>query len=218
VSGLAGLFGLLGGSSVKQDRKQELQQFGNLSNVFNWALPLAKTTAQQGASATAAGVSDIGSATSYFKNLMSGGRAGLNTAVAPEAAAATSASDAAKRQLASSGTARGGGVAGVNQQRQSDVMAKVDQLLFGAQTGAASEVGKLGTATAGIGLGETGAAISAGGVATDASTAALNAAIKSRQQSFEQRQQTIDQAANSVDNLLSAFWPGGGGVGQLALG
>ena len=131
ISGIGSLFGNIGGSSAKRDRSEQLDAYTDLRNVFNFSMPQAKAE-------TAAGASDTGAASSYWKKLLSGDRPTAMQAIAPEASAATSANDAAKRQLSASGTARGGGATAVNQQRDQDVMGKVDQLLFGARGGAAS--------------------------------------------------------------------------------
>jgi hypothetical protein len=196
--------GSLGGSSAKTDRSNVLTGFSNLKNIFNWALPFAQSTAKTGASTTAQGVSDIGSASGYFKKLLSGDRSQMLQAEAPEIASVQSQSDAQKRQLATSGTARGGGVAGTNQQRASDTMAKVDQLLFGVRPGAASEVGKLGQATAGIGLGETNAALGAADIGERAATSLTDQARKSRTDSYNIHKATTDSITNAIEDTIAA--------------
>src|SRR6266403_540545 len=132
-----GLFGsgTIGGSSAKRDRSEQLDAFGDLRNTFNWALPTAKSGVASGTATTGAGLEDLGTAGNYFKKLAGGDRAAVTQAVAPETAAVTASSDAAKREEAASGTARGGGVAATNQTRDEDTMSKVDQMLFGVRPG-----------------------------------------------------------------------------------
>jgi len=126
---VGGLFGI-GGSSSKTDRSTTLKGYGALENVFNYAIP-------SGEAAT-----DTSSA--YFSKLLSGDRATAMQAIAPEANAAVAGSDAQKRQQSAMGTARGGGTAGGNQTRQQDVMAQIDNMLFGARSGAAGKLGAMG--------------------------------------------------------------------------
>src|SRR5208337_55376 len=137
---MSGFMGI-GGSASKTDRKMQLQSSGGLSNLFNWAMPQA----QQG---VGAGMSDLSSAGGFFKSLMSGNRTALQQTVAPQVNAANATSDAQKRQQAASGTARGGGTAPANQTRDTDKLAAVQNALFGARSGAAGELAKVGGAEA----------------------------------------------------------------------
>lgn len=143
---------------IGQSKSEKAGQ-GMLSNIFNFALPLAQTTSASGQGTTAAGLGTTGrglnalsSPLNYFQRLLSGNRAAMSQAVAPEAAAARSASDAARRQLATSGTARGGGVASTNQQQQDQLRAQIDNLLFGARPAAAKGAADIGTTVAQTGL------------------------------------------------------------------
>jgi hypothetical protein len=142
--------------------KPEKQAYGELGNVFNFALPLAQSTSSAGAGTTKAGLSTVGAGLNtlsgplaYFQKLMSGNRPAMEQAVAPEANAARASSDAAARNQAAMGTARGGGTAGGNQQRHTDVMAQIDNLLFGARPAAAKATTDIGTTQSQIGLGES---------------------------------------------------------------
>src|SRR4029077_4284876 len=142
--------------------KPEKQAYGELGNVFNFALPLAQSTSSAGAGTTKAGLSTVNSGLNtlsgplaYFQKLMSGNRPAMEQAVAPEANAPRASSDAAARNQAATGTARGGGTAGGNQQRHTDVMAQIDNLLFGARPAAAKAAADIGTTQSQIGLGES---------------------------------------------------------------
>jgi hypothetical protein len=164
----------IGNSSAKTDRSQTLQGYGDLSNVFNFGISSAK----QG----------IGAAQNYFGKLLSGNRTVAEQAIAPETNQMNAASDAQKRQLSTSGTARGGGTAPANQTRQTDVMGQIDNLLFGAQQGAAK--GEAQTGEAGL---------QAGGQAGQNLTAD---SIKSRMDSYKINQDTQQNVANFTDAAM----------------
>jgi hypothetical protein len=164
----------LGNSSAKTDRKETLQGYGDLGNLFNFGI----STAKQG----------IGAAQNYFGKLLSGNRTVAQQAIAPETNQINAASDAQKRQLATSGTARGGGTAPENMRRSSDVMAQIDNLLFGAQGGAAK------------GLAQTGeAGLEAGGKAGQDLTAD---SVASRVDSFNINQKTQQNIANFTEAAM----------------
>ncbi len=188
---MSGLLGLFGGNSAKRDRSEQLDAYTDLRNVFNFSIPQAK---QQ----TAAGASDTGAASSYWKKLLSGDRPTAMQAIAPETAAATSANDAAKRGLAASGTARGGGATAVNQQRDQDVMGKVDQLLFGARGGAASGEAALGTTESKTGL-------EAASIGAESAAASGKLASANRTQSQQLHNDAFSSAVTGVGDILSLF-------------
>lgn len=199
---MGGFLGI-GGSSWKTDRKTELQGFSDLHNVFNFALPFAKSAAQTGANSTAAGTDAMSSSLGYWQKLLSGNRATAQQAVAPEANAAMSQADAQKRQLASSGTARGGGVNAVNQQRDTDTMAKVDNALFGARPQAATQVAKVGSDIAHTGLGQQSIGMDA--LRTGESTAAniTDIARMSRNDSYKINQDMVGKVSTAIENALT---------------
>ena len=175
--------------------KGEKQGMGQLSNVYNFALPLAQTqsaagqgTTNAGLATTKTGLGTLGGPLAYWQKLMSGNRAAMNQAVAPEANAARSASDATTRQTAATGTARGGGTAATSQQRQTDVNAQIDNLLFGVRPQAAQATTGIGTTQANIGLNEANVgnqqlqqALAALGIGTQAGTATTGAAVNKEQ-------------------------------------
>lgn len=196
---MSGFLGLFGGNSAKRDRSEELDSYGDLANVFNFGMGQAKSNAT-------AGASDTGAASSFYKGIL-GNRTAATQAVAPEITSATSANDAAKRQIASSGTARGGGVAGVNQTRDEDVMGKIDQMLFGARSGAAGEEGKIGAGETTAGIEDT--------FAGERSGAALGElASKNRMESQKLHDQAFSNAVSGVGDILSLAMgiPGLGGA------
>jgi len=169
---MGGFLGL-GNSSAKTDRKETLQGYGDLGNLFNFGI----STAKQG----------IGAAQSYYGKLLSGNRTVAQQAVAPEANQLNAASDAQKREQSQMGTARGGGTAPANQTRQTDVMGQIDNLLFGAQSGAAK--GEAQTGEAGL---------QAGGQAGQDLTAD---SIKSRMDSYQINKDTQKNVVNAISSI-----------------
>jgi len=161
---MGGFLGI-GGSASKTNRKEQLTSMSELHNVFNFALPTAESGVSQGQG-------DLSTAGDYWKKLLTGNRATMEAATAPEANAIRAGSDAQKRQQAAFGTARGGGTAGANETRATDTQAKVDNLITGVRPEAAKETAKIGgaelqAALNALGLGET-SAIDLGKLATDA--------------------------------------------------
>jgi hypothetical protein len=165
---MSGFLGI-GGSSAKTDRSNTLTSFSQLKNIFNYAMPQAQ-------SAISGGESLLSSAGNYFNNLLTGNRSNLQAAAAPETNAALSGADAARRQAGASGTARGGGTAATNANAKSDVMAQIDNALFGVRGKAAEGAAGVGSSIAGIGSNLLGTAagvssslgnISSGARATD---------------------------------------------------
>lgn len=214
---LSALFssGAIGGSSAKTDRSQELAAYGDLGNIFNFGINNGKNMTATGQTDVATGTSDLGTAADYFKKLTSGGRADMMQAAAPEVAAATSANDAAKRQLATSGTARGGGAAGVNQQRDAATQAQIDQALFNVRPKAAGELAQVGQAEGSLGLGETEAGLKSADLAETAAMNLGTLANKNRSQSQDIHTQAVNDITTGIENTLAgimdAFGKGGGG-------
>jgi hypothetical protein len=196
--------GAIGGSSAKRDRAEELNAYGDLRNVFNWALPEGKKLASTGQGTFSAGIGDLGTAAGYFKKLASGSRPDMMQAIAPEVASVTSANDAAKRQLATSGTARGGGTAAVNETRDAATQAKIDEALFGVRPQAAGELAKVGSVEGELGLGETGEGLKAANLAGQSAYDLGALASHNRMESTKIHQQAVDDITKGIDETLSA--------------
>lgn len=187
---MGGLFGI-GGSSYKTNRKFQLTGMQDLSNLFNFALPAGESTFNQGAA-------DTGTAGSYWRGILSGNRAALDASVAPERNAALAASDATKRQAATMGTARGGGVAGANRTIGDQTRAAIDNALLGARGKAAEALGRTGStelsaALNALGLGESAASDTARAGSEKPATAPL-----------------ISQWSNLFTNILGGPFKGTG--------
>jgi hypothetical protein len=167
--------GFLGIGGVNS--KQQNQSIGNLNNLFSYGFG-------QGQSNVAAGNQSLGQAGSYYSSLLSGNRSALQTAMAPETNQVRSAADAQRKQQASMGTARGGGVAGANQTQQDQTNAQIDNAIFAARPAAAQGAANVGAATAGIGEN----LLATGGTAT---AAAGDIATKARQQAAQEQASAI---------------------------
>jgi hypothetical protein len=202
IGGVAQAFGHLGGSSAKTDRSNQLTAFSDLKNTFNWALPFAQQQGRAGQTTTQAGLQNLGQAGSYFGKLASGDRPTALQAIAPETNAALAQSDAQKQQLGQMGTARGGGAVGVNQQRDTDLMGKIDNMLFGAQGAGAQALAGVGQAQAGVGLGQSGQGIQAGGLAEGAASDLGKQALYSRQVSDEMHRKAVGDFANAFGSVM----------------
>jgi hypothetical protein len=156
MSGLASdIGGLFGGSAAKTDRKFQLSAMGGLQNAFNFGL-------NSGANETGQAQGLLGQAGSYYSSLLSGNRQATLSAVAPTVNAANATTDAAKRGIASSGTARGGGVNATGQTLEDQKRASIDNAVNSAKAGAAGgamAVGGTMASQAGnlLGMGESAA-------------------------------------------------------------
>ena len=203
---LSGLFasGAIGGSSAKTDRSNQLQSYTNLKNIFNWALPFAKSTAASGQREVSAGEGDLGTAAGYLKSLVQGGRASTNAAIAPEVTAVEAARDAAKRSAEASGTARGGGMAAVNQERDAQAQAAIDQAMFGVRPAAARELAQVGQAEGGLGLGETKTGLESAQIGERSAADLGELAHYNRAQSEKIHRDAVDSITKGIDETLSA--------------
>ncbi len=163
---MSGLFGSHG--SVKTDRTSQLQSFSDLGNIFNFALPTAQAEQKKGDATLDSALSSLGLSSDYFKKILSGNRTDVAQAVAPTTNAITERSDAEKKQQATMGTSRGGGVAGENQQVQDKTNAAVDTTIAQARPDAAKANADIASKIAGIGGERLSAALSALGIGTNA--------------------------------------------------
>ena len=186
---MGGFMGI-GGSGAKADRSWQSLSAGGLNSIFNWALPSAQ-------SSIGAGMGNLQKAGSFWQTLMSGNRSAVNQAVAPQVNAANTQADAQKRQLAASGTARGGGVACQQQQTDTNKLAQIQNLLFGARTTGASELGKIGAQEGAIGAN---LAADAGNAATNLGALGTNA----RGQDLQQQNALGQGAGELIAGLLLA--------------
>lgn len=181
----------IGHSSAKTDRANFLHGIQDIQNIFNYALPT-------GEAGYAEGAGNLRTAGDYYKKILSGNRSAALQAVAPEATSVRRASDASKRQLATSGTARGGGVAATNQQRETDTMSQINNALFGARPEAAKGL----TQVAGAQLS---AAFQALGLSAEEANTFTEESRLSRPESFKENQDIVGKVTQAIVNALAAI-------------
>jgi hypothetical protein len=181
----------LGGSSYKTDRSMELAGFKDLSNIFNYGM-------QQGGQAIGAGQQNLGAAGNYYQQLLSGNRSAVSAAVAPETNAIRSATDASKRQIATSGSARGGGVNSTNQQVNDKSTAAVDNAIFAARPAAAQGATQVGGTELNAGTNLIGEAANSGANLTDL-------AEKARGQDYKINQDMVGKVTNFIQEAAGAI-------------
>jgi len=182
--------------------KQQNQSIGNLNNLFNFGMSAGKSGLATGGHTQASALGSLADANTYFKNLASGNRAATTQAVAPAINSTLAASDAAKRQQSAMGTARGGGVAGTNQQREQATQAQIDNALFGVRPAAAGQAAQIQAETAGktadIGTSQMQAALQALGIAGTATSNAGDIATKARQQAAQEQAAAIQSVVGAI--------------------
>jgi hypothetical protein len=209
----------IGGSSAKTDRKTELAGYGDLSNIFNFGMNTAgqeQKTGQDitnaGLKTTGTGLADLSTSGDYWKKLLSGNRADVAQAVAPETNAVNTSADASRTAAARSGTARTGGTASADQQAHEATMAKIDSMLFGVRPTAAGQVADIGKSEAGIGLGEAGVgqselnnALGFGNLAVRSASDLTSNARESRMDSYKINKQTQQDWTKFIQGIASGF-------------
>jgi hypothetical protein len=143
-----GFFSLFAGAP-KDERNQQKDTWSSLGNI-------SKTATGNASDLTGRGKEATGTASNLFTSIAKGDR----TALAPAVNAAVEGADAAKREQAQVGTARGGGASSGNQQIEDHTRQLVSSLLGEAQVGAADKL-------AAIGSGETNQAMTALGIGSE---------------------------------------------------
>lgn len=195
----------IGGSSAKTDRGNTLTGYKDLSSIFDFGTKTAGADTGTGTATTATGTNALGTALSYFRNLLSGGRTTALQAIAPYTDAARSQADAQRREIAAAGTSRGGGTAGVEQQVQDKTNAAANDALLQARSGAAGGVATIGNDLARTGLGEQGLGLEAENTASRAAGDLTDESRRSRTDSYDINHKAQQTVANTVESILSAF-------------
>jgi hypothetical protein len=209
------IFSNVGGNAAKRDRAEELNSYGSLRNIINWALPTAQKESAQGMADTRAGITDMGQSNQLFKKLAAGSRSDVLSAVAPEAAGIRAASDASRRELASSGTARGGGTAGVNQARDAANEAQLNNLVFGVRPQAAKESADIATRQAQIGLGQEDIGNRTAQVGEMSAFDLGKLAATNRPVNQDIHQKSVDQLSSGFEDLLAMVFDPGSIMGKV---
>lgn len=181
--------GALGGwlahrhQSSKTDRGQYLQGQGNLQNLFNYGLDSGKAATNE--------------AQNYNSAILTGNRATIAQAEAPEINAITGQADQAKKQQASMGTARTGGTSAANQQRQQQSQGEVSNLIAKARPEAARAQANLGGNLLGLGA-------NAASTYTNNAAASLPGSQKQNEQQGQATEQISTRAGQEAGKLAAA--------------
>jgi hypothetical protein len=183
---------LFGGSAAKTDRRNQLSGFGDLKNLFNFGF-------SSGQSETSQSQGLLGQAGGYYSSLLSGNRSATLGAVAPTINAANQQTDATKRSIGDSGTARGGGVnettASLDDQKRASIDTAINDAKSGAAKGATATGGTMASQASNLlGMGETSA------------TNLTSLSGSSRSESNALHQQKVTAASNLANSVLDALF------------
>lgn len=181
----------IGHSGYKTDRNEQLEGYGNLENIFHYGM-------DQGKAQETAGSELEGAAGAHYTNLLQGDRNATLQEVQPVQTAVNAQTDANKRAIASSGTARGGGVNDVVQQMETGKNATVDSAIASAKTGAAA-------GAAGVGSVEVQQALAALGLGENAIVNKTDIASQSRKESDAHNQMVQEQTGQAIGAALKFF-------------
>jgi hypothetical protein len=137
------------------ESKREKTANVNLENIFNWSLPEGKKQETVGQATTTGALSDLDKAKAYWQKLLTAGRTETAAQAAPAVNAAQAQADAQKREAAATGTARGGGTAGISREAGETTTKSIDDLinqnLMGGRTTGAAGVERVAGGEADIG-------------------------------------------------------------------
>lgn len=201
-SPLSAIFSLFSGSGAKTDRKNQLAGYGDLNNVFNFALPNAEAGFKAGSETQKSALSQLSSPEKYYSDLLSGDRSQTLKAVAPTVNAVNAQSDAQKKQIANTGTGRGGGVNAVGQELETNKAGAIDTAVSGAKAGAAEGATRVAGETSKIGDSQLSSALNLLGMGERSATALTALAGDSRMTSDALHNEKAQQAATTVSALL----------------
>jgi hypothetical protein len=212
-SPLSAIFSLFSGSGAKTDRRYQLSGFGDLSNVFNFALPNAEAGYTAGQETEKSALSQLSGPAKYYSDLLSGNRQAATSAVAPVASVVNAQTDAQKRALATGGTGRGGGVNAVGQQLETSKQAAIDQAINAAKGGAAAGATGVAKATSAVGQTQLDAALNLLGIGTKAAGTLSGQAGESRLTSDYLHNENVTNASTLASGVLDVLLSASGGDG-----
>lgn len=198
------MFGI-GGSSSKTDRQQQLTGYGDLQNIFNYALPQGQSTLSGGQGTTNQGLGELGQAANYNSKILSGNRSAVTEAMAPEINSVTSQANQLKKQQSAMGTSRGGGTNAGNQQLGTQESGQITNLIAQARPQASQALSQIGAQTGGIGLGEMGVGANLLGLGNSAANNLLTGATTAKQEDDQQNNQAGAAAGQLAAMALLAM-------------
>lgn len=212
---MGGFMGIGKSADEKKAQQTVASAQGNLNNVFNYALPEAKTAQTTGQSTEGGALSTLGKAQDYWDQILSGSRTANLTAASPAVTAINAEADARRRQQAEMGTSRGGGTSALNQQAETDRLAQINNIIAAQRPAAAQGEEQVGGEQAAIGATQLQNALALLGLGTG--TAGTNATIgQNAQQLAMNKSAALTQAIGQLAGLGLTAGGGataGGGFG-----
>ncbi|MGH7182113.1 MAG: hypothetical protein ACREJN_09065, partial [Nitrospiraceae bacterium] len=181
---MGGFLGI-GNSSAKTDRGNQLAGVSADWNVYNKGLDTAQKQLPTGMGNEAAGAMGLDTASNYWRGITQGNRTSLTSAAAPVANAALDTSDAAKREQATMGTGRGGGVNAANQQAQTQTQKNITDATQAAQGAGAQQLGAVSTQQANVGHQQLTEALQSLGLSADVAKEIIDSSRASRETSLQ---------------------------------
>jgi hypothetical protein len=178
----------IGGNSAKTDRKQQLNAYNDLNTTYD-------TLSKTGAAFTGAGAGDLGKASKYYSDVLSGDPNKVVSATAPQANILRTQANQQKKEISNFGN-RGGGTNSTTQNINSNARGQLADETLKARSGAAAGVEGIGATEVGTGVGATTGAGQVGSALLSGSTAA-------RGQSQKIHDQAIQNWANLVGDALT---------------
>lgn len=201
--------GLVGGSSAKTDRGNQLAATSANWDVFGYGMDSGKQGQSTGQGDLNTAKTTLGDAKQYFTDLLKGGRTATAQNAAPAVGQVLANETATRNAEGTFGTSRTGGTLAANREASSRSQSEIDNIIntnlnTGKQTGAAGLESVAG-AEAGIGGTELSNSLKLLGLGSDAVDNILKNATESRGQSQKIHDQTASDWGSAVGQILTAF-------------
>jgi hypothetical protein len=176
---------LNGVGQASTDLGTQMGATANANSVFNRGLNLSDASTSTGTAASNSGISGIDAAKQRFAQIMNGSPTAVATAVAPTLNTVNQQDDAQRRQQASQGTSRQGGVNPGDQQAEQQRMSTVANTTSQLAAEAPTQLAATGSEEARAGEDQIKDALTAMGLDANLSTNLINSSIQSRDLSLQ---------------------------------
>lgn len=197
---MGGFLGV-GNSSAKTDRGNQLAGISADWNVYNRGLPAYDKGSAAGTQNENSGAGALDTAKQYWQGITSGNRTAVAGAAAPVADATAQAGAAQRREIASTGTARGGGINSRMQDSKTREESQVNSAVAAQQPKAAEELGQVGQAQANVGHQQMAEALQALGLSADVAKEIIDSSIQSRPISMAANKSVVQQWSGALSAL-----------------
>jgi hypothetical protein len=200
--------GIIGGSSAKTDRGNQLAATQADWNLFSYGLPQGQQGQSTGQADLNAAKNTLGPATDYWTKQLSAGRQQTAQNSAPAINQELANKTATRNAEGTFGTDRTGGTVAANREASSQTGSKVDDiinstLLMGRESGAKGLQSAAGV-QAGIASTELGNALSLLGLSSDSVNSILQNSTSSRQISQKIHDQEVSGFGSAIGQILLA--------------